>query len=636
MRTPTIAGVALASLLLSSGLFAQRAQPAQTPASGAAELAVLVTTDEQNPRPMRRASVSLQAGELGVPRTAVTDDDGRVVFVGLPAGNYLLSAAKPGYVRTFYGSRTVGMGPGVAVALIGAARQEVTMKLVRGAVVTGTIRTPAGRAATGIAVQAVSRRFSLNREVSLFSETMNMMATTDDRGVYRIYGLPPGDYVVNARGGLTRDEIRAVTEQELQWADKVVAGGAAGAPASDPAAAPSSAPPSAFAPVYYPGTTVAADAVPVTLGPGEERGGVDFPLQLVRTAQIRGRLIDEGGRPQPNQNISVRAPQLQISDTLQFIEAAFGNASARTSADGSFVLSAVRPGRYTITARATPRTGTEPPAPTGRGGISEASALFGMGAGTHWASEDVDVAGVDINDLTLVLRPGMTVSGRVTYEATTLTPPKDMSTLTFSLSPAQTSVSVMGMAMSMMEGATIRTNADGTFTANGVAPGRYRFLTQAAMLGAIAPAAAASAGGFVLKSATVGGRDIADTPIDIRPGQDLSGIVVTFTDRPTEISGTVFDQAGRVTPHFPIVIFSTDRGYWTVASRRVQLVRPASDGKFRAVGLPAGEYFVCAVTAVEQDQLADPAFLDQLAAASFRIALKDGEKKTQDLKLGGG
>jgi len=152
----------------------------------------------------------------------------------------------------------------------------------------------------------------------------------------------------------------------------------------------------------------------------------------------------------------------------------------------------------------------------------------------------------------------------------------------------------------------------------------------------VAPTAVAASGGWVLKSAMLGGRDIADAAIDIKPGEDVSGIVVTFTDRPTEIAGTVYDQAGRVTANFPIVIFSTDRGYWSAGSRRVQLVRPATDGRFRAVGLPAGEYFVCAATALEPPQLADPAFLEQLAAVSFKIALADGEKKTQDLRLGGG
>jgi hypothetical protein len=133
-----------------------------------------------------------------------------------------------------------------------------------------------------------------------------------------------------------------------------------------------------------------------------------------------------------------------------------------------------------------------------------------------------------------------------------------------------------------------------------------------------------------------GGQDIADGVLDVTDGGSVSDVVVTFTDRPTALSGQVFDQAGRVTADFPIVIFSTDRTTWVPASRRIQIVRPATDGRFRAVGLPAGEYYVAAVTAIEPDQATDPSFLEQLAAVSFTLAIADGEQKTQDLKLGGG
>jgi hypothetical protein len=139
---------------------------------------------------------------------------------------------------------------------------------------------------------------------------------------------------------------------------------------------------------------------------------------------------------------------------------------------------------------------------------------------------------------------------------------------------------------------------------------------------------------WTLKSVTLGGRDVADSGIDVK--QDISGVVVTFTDHPTEVSGTVYDQAGRITPDFPIVIFSTDRTSWVSSSRKVRQGRPSSDGAYRISGLPPGEYFVCAVTGVEQNELNDPKFLEQLAASSFKITLRDGQKLTQDLKLGGG
>jgi len=101
------------------------------------------------------------------------------------------------------------------------------------------------------------------------------------------------------------------------------------------------------------------------------------------------------------------------------------------------------------------------------------------------------------------------------------------------------------------------------------------------------------------------------------------------------LSGTVFDGLGRVTPNFPIVVFSTNKEYWTPSSRHVQTARPASDGQFKVTGLPAGEYYVCAVTQVERTEVYDPAFLEQLVGVSFKITIADGQKLKQDLRLGG-
>jgi hypothetical protein len=515
-----------------------------------------------------------------------------------------------------------GAGPGLAVALVDGQRLAIRANVLRGGVISGFVRTPGGRAAANLTVQAVDRKRSSLRPESLFAESQPGVVQTDDRGMYRIFGLPPGTYVVSARSP-SREEVRAVTAAELQWADKIVSGAASpGGAAPVAAGAPGAAPASAFAPVYYPGTPVAADAATITIGAGEERLGVDFALVLVPTAQVRGRLMDAEGRPQPNTTITARPVQPPGSDMLGMLESAFGS-STRTVADGSFAMNGLRPGRYTLEGRITPRTGNEPQAPPTPPAV---------GAVTHWVKDEINVAGVDITDLTLVLKAGMTFSGRVVYEGTTLAPPANLAALSFRLSPADgTSIAAMLAVESR-----ITVTSDGTFSATGLAPGRYRFVAQPGFLGGLAPSAVANASGWVVKSAMAGGRDIADAVLEVKAGENVSGVVVTFTDQPTELSGRVFDQAGRVTADFPIVIVATDRTTWVRDSRRVQVVRPATDGRFVAAGLPAGEYYLAAVTGIEPDQLADPSFLEQLAAIAIKLAIADGEKKTQDVKLAGG
>jgi len=157
---------------------------APTP-TGTAQVAVLVTTDDTNPRPLRRVSVALQAGELDVPNIAVTDDEGRAVFRNLAAGNYMLTAVRTGYVRTFYGSKFPGRGPGLAVAVLDGQRvSDVRIRMMRGAVITGTIRTASGKPAPNESVQAVMVRSSGGERRATNPENNLGTAATDDRGVY--------------------------------------------------------------------------------------------------------------------------------------------------------------------------------------------------------------------------------------------------------------------------------------------------------------------------------------------------------------------------------------------------------------------------------------------------------------------
>ncbi len=613
------AACAIALLMLEPTLLAGAQRSAASAETGT--LTVIVVTDEAVPRPLSRASVSLQADQIGVPLTAVTDQQGRARFERVAPRNYVLSAVKPAYVRTFHGSRTPGTGPGVPVAIVAGQAIEVRLAVPRGAVITGTVHTPGGRPAANVTIQAVNPKRS-TQWGSLFYDPTTGIGRTDDRGVYRIFGLPAGEYVIAARQDIVSQELRAVTLAELQWADRVVSGtaGAGGAPSTT--AAPETGPTAAFAPVFYPGTTMLEDASVVRVAPGDERAGMDVTLQLVRTAQIRGRLVDADGRPQPNQSIAARAPRPAGGDLIRLLEASIAS-TTRSGVDGSFTLTGMRPGHYTLEVRATP-------APDGAAG---APPRTGTGAGTHWARQEVSMAGVDITDLVLTLRPGMVVSGCVVYEGTSLAPPDGALPGALRLIPGD--ASLFPAIGSPATETRMDITAEKTFSGRGIAPGRYRLVTQAALIGALVPDATALAGGWALKSAMAGGRDVSDATLEVRPGEDVTDVVVTFTDRPTSLSGQVFDQAGRPTSSFPIVIFSTDRAAWVPSSRRVRLVRPATDGTFTALGLPSGEYHIAAVTAVEPDQLADPAFLEQMAAMSITLSLADGERKTQNLKLGG-
>jgi protocatechuate 3,4-dioxygenase beta subunit len=538
------------------------AAPAAPRPTGTGAIAGTVVTDEATPRPVRRASVMLTAGLL-LPQSTITDDAGRFAFPGLPAGVYTLVVTKAGFVTAFYKSVRPGRGPGLPIAVAEGQRvTNIAIRLLHGSAISGTVRRAGGQPAVGVSVQAIGFDTVNGARRALLQNTG--MATTDDRGVYRIFGLPPGDYTVSASGAVLSafgNGIRQVTPAELRWADQAM-----GPSAAAPGPPPDPGPPMTYSTVYYPGTADPSGAVIVTLGPNDDRSGIDFPTPLVPTATITGSVADADGRPMPGAQVQAQRKQgggESINDLA--VAMMSGQSAARTNAEGKFTIAGVTPGEYAVTARAAPRPadgGAAAPTDPMRARLAEIPiGLFGgaLTGATLWASQDVTIQGRDVPDVSLRLQPGMTVSGRIVYPGAAQATPPDPLRSRISLSTMPTGGSQMDLVMSMMQSSMATVSADGTFTVKGVMPGRYRVTVFAPgmMFNQQIPGAGAG-DGWTLKSALLGGRDVADLPFDVRPGEDATDLVVTFTDRPTELSGSVLDQAGRPIGNFPIVVFSTD------------------------------------------------------------------------------
>jgi hypothetical protein len=168
--------------------------------------------------------------------------------------------------------------------------------------------------------------------------------------------------------------------------------------------------------------------------------------------------------------------------------------------------------------------------------------------------------------------------------------------------------------------------ADQEFTVQGNAPGRYRLTVSS-------PSNADGLRWFV-RSVVHEGREIGDTWFDLR--DDIRDVVVTLSDRAASLRGTLTGPAGHAAPDYFIVVFPADRDRWYPGSRRIQAVRPGTDGRFTVANVAAGEYLVAAVTDVEQGEWFDPAFLEQLLPAAIRVTLTEGETTTQDLRVAGG
>jgi carboxypeptidase family protein len=599
------------------------------PAIGTASISGTIVTDEPNGRPIRRVLVTLSgAAGVSTQRLTTTDDNGRFAFTRLPAGNYAAPrATKPGYVTVTYGQKRPG-GIGTPITLAEGQHLTLPLKMMRGAVITGTVFDQANKPAAQTTVQASLMTIVNGQRTPTQYSIGNTSATTDDRGVYRIYGLAPGDYIVAASPRFTTSgETRPITEAEIRWAQQqrqMQNGPTTSAPSPVSAATPPKpAQAISYTQVYYSGTPEIANASLVTVAAGQERAGIDFAVQFVSTAKIEGTLLDESGQPPQNAQVNI-IPKLEssamINDFMMMESLLFARP---TVVNGKFTMTGVKPGQYTITARAAPASAGGAGArttPGGRGGAAPPMTL--------WAMTDVTVDGNDQSGITLRLEPGMTMTGRITFDGAMLQPPTDLSRVSIRLSAAPST----GPVVTVTVGAsTTPVAADGTFKIKGVTPGRY-------LLSSFAPAATTVPGvTWVVKSAVINGVDVADVPLDVKPGQDLSGVVVTFTDKTAEVSGTLLDALGRPTPEYFVVMFPTDKSQWMQRARRMKPpTRTTNDGKFKFTGLLPGEYYLAALTDFEPNDINNPAFLEQVAAAAMKITVTEGEKKVQDMKIAGG
>jgi hypothetical protein len=245
----------------------------------------------------------------------------------------------------------------------------------------------------------------------------------------------------------------------------------------------------------------------------------------------------------------------------------------------------------------------------------------------YWAQADLGVDGSSVSGVTLTLQPGMTITGRVEFRSLNVRS-GDMKRVQLNLMPAPTGSGGLRISTSFP---VVQVDETGKFTITGVVPGRYT-LRGSAPLAPGSPAGPA----WRLGAAMVKGRDVLDFPLDVLPNEEISDAVVVFTDATQSIGGSLQDASGRPAPDYTIVVFSSDKAYWTLQSRRVRTVRPGTDGRFTVTNLPAGEYRMAAVVDMAPNDINDPGFLEQLVGASFAITLGPGEQKTQDLKISGG
>jgi hypothetical protein len=246
--------------------------------------------------------------EPGETHKAVTDSEGHYRFNDLAAGAYEVKVFAPILVGDRSESR-IRISDGETV-------ESVDFALKTGGVVTGAVTLPDGRPAINqsVSVNIVTPPKETRSASPDVSSTEGWRSSpsvmTDDRGVYRIYGVAPGDYTVSVTyGGGRKESVQT----------------------------------------YYPGATEQAKAGHVKVKAGAETSGIDFKLALSKKKgyEVRGRVIDEFGKPISGIMISCGPARDEGDEKAPSPIAPFSE-MVHSNAQGEFKIPAVTQGKYTL------------------------------------------------------------------------------------------------------------------------------------------------------------------------------------------------------------------------------------------------------------------------------------------------
>ena len=393
--------VCLAGALLAGGVEAQRAPAgdAQAPAGGARaggarggnaggrfgrgrEMPTGTgiirgrVTSQDSGAPVRRAQVRGTTGGVPFGRLATTDADGRFEMRDLPAGQWQLTASKPGFVSQRLGQRR----PFETVVPIdlqdGQQLGSANFALARGSAVTGRVFDDFGDPVANARVQVLRSQMVEGRRRLVQTGSGD---ETDDTGAFRLYGLAPGDYYVAAT-------LRAGPQEFLGV-------GVGAGPGGDR---------TGYAPTYFPGTGNVAEAQRVTLGLGQEMS-VSFALLPVRTVRVSGTVVSASGVP-PVGGAVIMTPA--DSDEVGVVVPSAGPIQE----NGTFTIVNAVPGSYQLSVR----TGGG-----GRGGGGPAALRNGGG---EVGILPLNVGSEDVTGVTIVTTRGASVEGTVVFEGAAARP----------------------------------------------------------------------------------------------------------------------------------------------------------------------------------------------------------------------
>jgi hypothetical protein len=537
--------------------------------------------------------------------SAITDSGGHFVIEGVPAGQQTLAAQREGY----FGVSVNGIAPVAVTTSVRVTAQQSTearLTMVPGAAISGRITTANGSPASEASVEVLRIAYQNGEPVLQLAG----MRQTDDRGEYRVFRIPPGDYflAVSARPAGARGVV-PVPSAPL-----------------NPQALPVR--------TFYPKATTVVSAVRFPVSAGDEVRGMDIQIQTVVGATVSGRVVSQLPANAPNAG-TPRASNATVTlvprDRNTQVDARLGlsvSASIASPNDGAFQLSNVPPGEYDLYASLPdPSAGPAAALPILAGvlvGEAPVTGEFrvvapagGPGApGTAYGRVSVDVRGGNVDGITVLVHRGVDLQGKITIDG------KPASTnIPLSLQPLD---SFAGVAVPRLQPAF---GPDGSFTIAGVPEAVYRVnVGVGAGGGAVrgsapapipGPASSLPANSYVADIRQAGVSVYDD---GIRVGTSQAGqIEILINSNGGTIQGTVQDSQGQPIPAATVVLVPPpDR------RKNPALYKMASsnaEGAFTMASLPPGQYKLFAWASIPASAYQNAEFMRQYEERGVAVSI---------------
>jgi hypothetical protein len=595
--------------------------------------------DAETGRPIESALVRMTSSTTQV----LTDREGRFAFFDLRQGGYRFGVTATGYDRLATGQSwavesifitPAGRTPESIELKEGERRDDVVIRMTRLSAISGVVTDEAGEPAVGVQVQAWPRIFVAGRP--WFNSRFPYFSNTDDRGAYRIDALQAGDLivVVPVPSVTVPSTLAPFTTREPGWSPElyrlldtfqrhtflispspalgtaVSRGTWVHAPLGQPSLPSGSAEPRAYPATFFPGSSTPTATSFLRVLPGVEMEGVDIQLRSTQAGSVFGTVVG------PSDRVSGLTVQLVQTGAAE-IDGDSG--VAVSDSRGRFAFLDVPYGTYRVSVRDVPRGG--PPSSFVPGGGHYRTLIKFHNSPWDarpmlWADASISVNSALMSDVVVPLREGVRFTGRVVFEGQTKPPsPAELVRILIELDPAD------GRLRNLEPSDEIDVNESGEFQSIGVAPGNY-------FLQVPNPPA-----GWLFDGAMLEDRDISILPavVDSHP---VSNVLIKFTDRKSELRGSVRSSTGDPDRNATILVFPADRTRWTdfgKLARQFMSGRSNDEGQFVVPNVPGGSYYVVAVPDTDVGEWRTPEAMQALAGSATSVRMEPHSQRTIDL-----